>query len=91
MKTIKIFLCLFMLLGAFISPIFSQTDTSEVTDNRPVKSTFETYMLIDNQTVTSPYKGSLSLLVQHRFGSIENGITDLFGIYAGANTRLGLE
>jgi len=91
MKTIKILLCLFMLPGASTSPIFSQEASSEETDNRPVKSTFETYMLIDNQTVTSPYKGSLSLLVQHRFGPMENGFSDLFGIYGGANTRLGLE
>ena len=91
MKTIKNFLCLFMLLGAFVSPVFSQEATSEETDDRPVKSTFESYMLIDNQTVTSPYKGSLSLLVHHRFGSMDNGISDLFGIFGGANTRLGLE
>ncbi|HQB79596.1 MAG TPA: DUF5777 family beta-barrel protein, partial [Tenuifilaceae bacterium] len=51
---------------------------------------FETSALIDNQTVTTPFKGMLELQIQHRFGPVENGITDLFGIYAPSNIRMGL-
>jgi hypothetical protein len=56
-----------------------------------VKSPFQTNVLIDNPTVVSPFKGTLNLLINHRFGSMENGISDIFGIYGGANTRLGLD
>jgi hypothetical protein len=30
-------------------------------------------------------------LISHRFGNMENGISDIFGIYGSANTRLGLD
>jgi hypothetical protein len=82
---------LLILLGAYTGSIFAQEASTEETDNRPVKSPFQTNMLIDNQTVVSPFKGSLSLVIYHRFSSMENGISDLFGIYGSANTRLGLE
>ena len=59
--------------------------------DKPVRSPFEGGMLIDNQTGVIPVKNTLEMLIQHRFGSMDNGISDLFGIYAaGANLRLGL-
>jgi hypothetical protein len=80
-----------MLLAAFNGRISAQEDSIQGSDNRPVKSPFQTNVLIDNQTVVSPFKGTLNLLISHRFGSMENGISDIFGIYGSANTRLGLE
>ncbi len=56
----------------------------------PVDAPFETAILIDNQTVVSPYKGGLEFEIHHRFGTVKNGITDIFGIYAPSNIRLGL-
>ena len=91
MKTLKSLICLLILLGACNGFISAQQDSSQVSDNRPVKSTFQTNVLIDNQTIVSPFKGTLNLLISHRFGSMENGISDIFGIYGSANTRLGLE
>lgn len=91
MKTLKSLINLMILLVALNGNIFAQDSTAVTADNRPVKSPFATNVLIDVQTVVSPYKGSLNLLIQHRFGSMENGISDIFGIYGGANTRLGLE
>lgn len=59
--------------------------------DKPVRSPFEGGMLIDNQTGVIPVKNTLEMLIQHRFGTMDNGISDLFGIYAaGANLRLGL-
>lgn len=63
----------------------------EETEDKPVRFAFESTYLINNQTVLTPYKGSLNFQMQHRFGLVENGITDIFGIYATANTRLGLD
>ena len=57
--------------------------------SKPVRFTFGTGTLVDNQTVATPYKGGLELQIHHRFSLIEN-IDNLFGIYGAANTRLGL-
>jgi hypothetical protein len=54
-----------------------------------VKNTFEGNTLIDNQTVMVPIKGTFEFDIQHRFGTVNNGISDLYGIFAGANMRLG--
>ncbi|HYW94283.1 MAG TPA: DUF5777 family beta-barrel protein [Bacteroidales bacterium] len=69
-----------------IIPAFGQDEN----DDKPVRSPFETSLLIDNQTVVSPFKGGLQLQIQHRFGTVKNGITDIFGIYAPSNIRMAL-
>ncbi len=60
--------------------------------DRPVRSMFESSIFIDDQTSVIPVKNTLEMHIQHRFGLLkENGISDLFGIYApSANTRMGL-
>jgi hypothetical protein len=75
----------------FIFPVFTIfTQAQETTTDAPVDAPFETAILIDNQTVVSPYKGGLEFEIHHRFGTVKNGITDIFGIYASSNIRLGL-
>ena len=96
MNTLKKSLILFALAALSTVFIYAQTDSTAVTTpektvDKPVRATFGSNMLIDNQTVMSPYKGSLNLLIYHRFGDFTNGVHDLFGIYASANTRIGLE
>jgi len=66
------------------SPVFSQTE-----EDKPIRPPFETTILIDNQTTVNPYQGMLSLEIQHRFSKISS-ISDLFGIYGTANTRMAL-
>ena len=85
MKKIFILLTLSLLL----SPLFAQEVTTTQEKSKPVRFTFGTAVLIDNQTVATPYKGGLELQIQHRFSLIEN-IDNLFGIYGSANTRIGL-
>jgi len=58
-------------------------------DSRP-QTTYEGGMIIENQTSYMPSAKTLELMIQHRFGSMENGISDIFGIYGTANTRLAL-
>lgn len=58
-------------------------------DKRPVRNTFESNWLIDNQTVMVPYKGTFEMDIQHRFGVVENGFDDFYGIFAPSNIRLG--
>jgi hypothetical protein len=83
----KIFIAL--TLSLFISPLFAQETSEAEGGSTPVMFTFGTSTLIDNQTVATPFKGSLELMIQHRFSLIEN-VHNLFGIYGAANTRMGL-
>jgi hypothetical protein len=75
------------ILSAFLAPVFAQEATQE--GPKPVMNTFGTGILIDNQTIGTPYKGSLEFEIHHRFSRIDT-YKDLFGIYGSANTRLGL-
>ena len=81
-----------LLILAFISCSvlsFGQ-DTEEDTGKLPVKSTFSAGLLIESPTIMSPPAQSLELNIQHRFSSMQNGISDIFGIYGSANTRIAL-
>ncbi len=73
-----------VILALLFVPLFSQES-----QDYPVR-TFETSILIDNQTVATPFKGMLEFEIHHRFGTVTNGIDDLFGLWAPANIRLGL-
>ena len=54
-----------------------------------VGNTFESIWLIDNQTVLVPLKKTFEFDIQHRFGTIKNGYSDLWGMYAPSNIRMG--
>lgn len=59
--------------------------------DKPVRKIFEASTLIENATMISPSQGALELLIQHRFGGMNNGLSDLFGIYAASNIRMALQ
>lgn len=59
-------------------------------DKRPVRSPFESGLLIDNPTIVNSPKGSFGLMIKHRFGTIQNGWEDIYGIYAPSNIYMGL-
>ncbi|HEC44202.1 MAG TPA: hypothetical protein ENI20_15375 [Bacteroides sp.] len=73
-----------------LSPAISINAQDEEPDNRPIRPPFETISLIENATTVNLYKGGLNLEIQHRFSEIKD-ISDLFGIYGSANTRLALD
>jgi hypothetical protein len=83
----KIFIVL--TLSLFLTPLFAQEESQTQEKSKPVRFTFGTTILIDNQTVATPYKGGLELEIHHRFSIIEN-YHNLFGIQGSANTRIGL-
>jgi hypothetical protein len=68
---------------------FAQQDSTGK-DNRPAKPAFESGYLIDQQTSVIPVKNTLEFAIHHRFGTVYNGVSDLYGIYASSNIRLGL-
>jgi hypothetical protein len=102
MKKISILFALFLFAGL---TAFSQTDTATVkkvnnnksivgfftfNDSKPERNVYASGYLIDNQTSVIPVAKTLEMVIQHRFGTMENGISDLYGIFGAANTRLGL-
>lgn len=62
----------------------------EDTDKLPVRSPWTTSILIDNQTTTGPNAKAFEFRIHHRFGKIIE-ISDIFGIYAASNIRLGID
>ncbi len=64
-------------------------EEAEGPDRRPVTEVFNSSLLIDQTTNIGPYKGGLELIIHHRFGTMDKGFTDLAGIYASSNIRLG--
>lgn len=56
---------------------------------KPVREPWASSILIDNQTSEIPYAKSLELIIYHRFGQIKN-FSDLLGIYAPSNIKMGL-
>jgi hypothetical protein len=83
---------LFLLLTGFVfSYTFAQDDTSAATESYPVTA-FESNYQVDDQTTVVYDKKTLGFAIQHKFGTIDNGVSDLFGIYgAGRNIRLAME
>ena len=78
----------FLMVLALGVPSFAQ-DAATGPDTRPVTGVFNSSLLIDQQTNVGPYKHGLELIIHHRFGTMDNGFTDLAGIYASSNIRLG--
>ncbi len=69
---------------------WSQAETDNKKDTRPVRNLFESTLMIDNQTAVVPIKGTFQFDIQHRFGTWENGYDDFYGVFAPSNIRLGL-
>lgn len=76
----------FMMLGG-LAQAQDEGEPAEK-DTRPVRNTFESVWLIDNQTVMVPIKGTFEMDIQHRFGTMNNGYDDFWGLYAPSNIRI---
>jgi hypothetical protein len=66
-----------------------EEEVQEKKKERPARKAFQSAVLIDNQTDVINQSKTLEWNIQHRFGGIKNGASDLWGIFAPANTRLG--
>lgn len=60
-----------------------------VKKEKPVKNTFSSIWIIDNQTVMVPIKKTFEMDIMHRFGTVKNGYDDFWGFFAPSNIRLG--
>jgi len=81
----SLIICLLFIGGSAIA----QDSTSAPAKVKPVKNTFQSVWLIENQTTLVPVKGTFEMDIQHRFGTVEKGYEDLWGLFAPSNIRLG--
>ena len=97
-KYLNIQLPLFQYIGAALlllclstSSVLAQdsTGTPVVKKVKPVKNTFGSVWVMDNQSVMVPIKGTLEMDIQHRFGTVDVGKKDAWGIFAPSNIRIG--
>ena len=82
-------------LLAMQGPLMAQDEKPEAvaeapktTKAKPVKNTFQSVWIIDNQTVLVPIKGTLEMDIMHRFGTWDKGYEDFWGLFASSNIRL---
>lgn len=87
MKKMKKYVCFAIIILLNYSHSVAQEEAEK---DRPVRAPFSSGILIDNQTSVIPAQGTLEMLIQHRFNSMDNGISDIYGIYSpGGNIRIG--
>ena len=91
----RIFFLLSLLLFSFSAAI-AQDDLLNLLDEEQeepettVEATFKGQRLINGHTVQTRKKGELEFIIAHRFGRINSGIDEFFGL-DGANVRFSLE
>jgi hypothetical protein len=85
MKHLKYILAL-----TVISFSVAAQDENEVKEDKPVRAMFESAYLMDKQSVLVYPEKTLEFVMQHRFGTIDNGLSDFYGLYGVSNIRLGL-
>lgn len=69
--------------------IISQITKRDSLAERPARSAFESSFIINNPSNVLFPKKTLEIQIKHRFGLINTGGNDLFGIWAPSNIRLG--
>ncbi|HEX8658021.1 MAG TPA: DUF5777 family beta-barrel protein [Hymenobacter sp.] len=75
-------------LLALAGPVRAQTDllndlekqTTDPLKREVVTATFKATHIINSQSVETPGKGTLAFLIQHRFGTINSGAYNFFGL-----------
>jgi hypothetical protein len=91
--TAVIIACLLLtsgMINAQDDPAVKTGDATLAVKAKPVKNTFQSVWIIDNQTVMVPVKGTFELDIMHRFGIWNKGYEDFWGFFAPSNIRLGV-
>ncbi|HRG78462.1 MAG TPA: DUF5777 family beta-barrel protein [Cyclobacteriaceae bacterium] len=70
--------------------LLKELQQSKVKEKEYVSSTFKGSRLINGQTIETRYKGELEFIFAHRFGPMNGGLYELYGLDQ-AYVRIGLE
>ncbi|MFY0653157.1 MAG: hypothetical protein JXQ96_14040 [Cyclobacteriaceae bacterium] len=76
------------LIFCLVAPVIAQEE--EAKEEKPARPAFESAWWFDRPTGLLYDQKTLEFIIQHRFGVINNGLHDLFGVYGPTNVRLGL-
>jgi hypothetical protein len=79
----------FLTAGLFIFSISTVHAQDEEEGPKPERKAFESAVLLENQTDVINTKNTLEWNIQHRFGTVNNGASDFYGLWAASNIRLG--
>jgi hypothetical protein len=96
MKTRKIFLCLIIIISG--SRLFAQDSLLQSLNDSMsaapktgfVTGTFKALYIVNMKTIEAPAAGAMNVEIQHRFGTINTGAYNLWGLDF-ATLRLGLD
>jgi hypothetical protein len=89
MKRYRLLFGLLLTLFAIIASAQEDFVLEDIPADGPVRSTFGSSLIIDNESVDVDSKGTLMMNIQHRFGVFSSEAGELFGLYAPSNIRLG--
>jgi len=96
-RVLALCICTLCCLFLFQANVKAQDSTAVAAEEvagpakiKPVKNTFQSVWIIDNQTVLVPIKGTFEMDIMHRFGVVKNGYQDFWGFFAPSNIRLGV-
>ncbi|EAZ79836.1 DUF5777 family beta-barrel protein [Algoriphagus machipongonensis] len=89
-KIITTILILFISLESNAQDMLEQLKTQSDTASIPVFGTFKGTRIINGQSIETRGKGTLDVLISHRFGKINSGGYNLFGL-DDSSVRLGLD
>lgn len=96
-RLFKVSICLVSCLLLHQAGLYAQDSTAAAKETappvkaKPVKNTFQSVLIIDNQSVMVPVKGTFEMDIMHRFGTVNNGYSDFWGLFASSNIKIGVE
>ena len=87
-------LIFFLLLFSSLN-LFSQNNLLDILDNQQPSTSFSKYIfkgtkIINSQSVEMPDNGVLQFMIQHRFGTLNSGFYNLFGL-DNSQVRIGFD
>jgi len=85
-NTLKVAFSLALLSMHFWAGAQNDTETKE--KQKAARPAFESAWIMDNQTDVVNRKGTLEMMIQHRFGTVDNGASGLWGVFAPGNIPL---
>jgi hypothetical protein len=89
MKNLKLITCILITGSVLFFTNGATAQDDEKSRPRPERKAFESAVLLENQSDVINASKTLEWNIQHRFGTVINGSSDLYGVFAPSNIRLG--